>query len=593
MSVRNRPSVFDIPELVALIASHLPPHALAQCVATSKSFQGRFEPHLWEHFIVGEKILWYCALAPASLLRNIQYLERITLCGNKALCLTLLVNGLRQQLYIKANKADGEEAVGSSVARTPNIKSISLTPSYEDPRLDITQDHLLTLLDLNRHCLTQLQLCSRIVDHVMEFAHGALVAAISNLQVLESIVIHGHRASLSGEFALVLLEACLVHPRLTEILCDAPARELYDIEVDHELGGMDIREKKFLYFALGFRTILSRAAAARTKVKNGDKTSSMVRVKSLSLPHFDNGFSPWILFALLKSDILDLERFHLPYFTHAVDKSELGTLFATHCPRLRHLSCPGYHSSPMVSAVLRGCAKSSSSGRGGLESFSSNSFSDIVHRQRTRWITQTLVQEHASTLQEIVFLECKTHHSQDILLILTTCKQLKKYWMTAFHPMNPALDFMDVYRDPRDWVCLGLRELGLVLQGTTKGDRFDDIMILHAIQLTFAQIGRLTELRVLSLEWRINPCKDREQGSLWLKELSGLKKLRRIELQSGMWNAIGRSEVDLMLAQWPVLDEIAIECYFHEFPRLMKEPQWMRVKELRPWLRLYSIGKKT
>ncbi|KAG0259768.1 hypothetical protein BG011_002379 [Mortierella polycephala] len=130
---------------------------------------------------------------------------------------------------------------------------------------------------------------------------------------------------------------------------------------------MDFREKKFLVFALDFRTILSRATATRTQVKNGDSlsTSSLVRVKSLSLPHFDNGFSPWILFTHLKPDILDLERFHLSVPTHAVKISEM-------------------------------------------------------------------------------------HHSQDILLILTTCMQLKKYWVTASRLKVPALDFMDVYKNPRD-----------------------------------------------------------------------------------------------------------------------------------------------
>ncbi|KAG0284283.1 hypothetical protein BGZ97_008245, partial [Linnemannia gamsii] len=64
----NRDHIFDLPELLVCIGSHLPTGSLYQCVQVSKSWNAAFLPHLWRTFNedqVSNRSDWSSGLASA------------------------------------------------------------------------------------------------------------------------------------------------------------------------------------------------------------------------------------------------------------------------------------------------------------------------------------------------------------------------------------------------------------------------------------------------------------------------------------------------------------------------------------------------
>ncbi|KAK3822990.1 MAG: hypothetical protein J3Q66DRAFT_330555 [Benniella sp.] len=94
----------------------------------------------------------------------------------------------------------------------------------------------------------------------------------------------------------------------------------------------------------------------------------------------------------------------------------------------------------------------------------------------------------------------------------------------------------------------------------------ESAMMRQAAQKVYAQIGRLTKLRVLILGWDENlyaarrgkACKfDLTLKYGWLSELAELKELRHFGMTTNFWSHIDQAEVEFMDANWPKLQKIS------------------------------------
>ncbi|KAF9284944.1 hypothetical protein BGZ68_004295 [Mortierella alpina] len=249
-------------------------------------------------------------------------------------------------------------------------------------------------------------------------------------------------------------------------------------------------------------------------------------------------------------------------------------------------------------------------------------------------VIRALVTYQFSTLQEIEFLNCESIGSADQQAILSSCRQLKRLWMVPRTTLKPqeGLQFQDVLDG--EWVCLGLRELYLILDRTIKVKALSQAMRLESLALTgetatkdtgheelhtgersgretmawaakrvYSQLGRLADLKILSIGFVMTDQERRKatgysfQWDLtlsrgWLAELSGLKNLRHLHLRTDFWTRMGQAEVEFMDAKWPLLESVTFiifRWYSAEtdlFLKLMQKPHWLWLQKRRPQLAL-------
>ncbi|KAG0259767.1 hypothetical protein BG011_002378 [Mortierella polycephala] len=595
MLPKNRPSVFDIPELVALIASHLMPYDLAQCVASSKSLLHQFEPYLWGLFAPEKAYLE----DTAGLTRNLHHIKSINLGWRKKDYIELLTKAFQG--------LEGDEESGLTtpkISACTNLKRINLRDAKDDDQRDIAtidQSSLSTLLRFNRKHLTHLGISSFCLKGVASSPEW-FVKMMSELTSLESLVIR-ESWELSMAMTAALLESSLVHPCLTEIWCEFPVGDNKKHCYFGRLDGGEIKKGGQLDgFNSRLENILSAAAVARSRCSA--TTASIAQIKSLRLPAYPYAAS--ILLRLLESNILNLERFHIPKVHEpdfldlmfddvpspgsGIQPHELEAVVARRCPRLQHLSCSDCKSL-IVQAVIRGCVNSGAT----LVSFKGEPSRFMIESPEYQFPIEILVESYASRLQEVVLLGRHGLLFAEMQMVLMSCRNLRKYWVEPSETMCNIFGQRKDYYFDKEWVCLGLEELNLILPferlwayGSPESRARS---ITHWI---FEQVGRLKALKAVSLLWPIGISRFRDlDKQVWLRQLRDLKRLQSFEMQANIWKWIRQAEMEIMLNQWPMLNTIKLGCESNDdggWPESASDEggrsHWNWIQEQRPWLRV-------
>ncbi|KAF9344821.1 hypothetical protein BGX26_003858, partial [Mortierella sp. AD094] len=432
---------------------------------------------------------------------------------------------------------------------------------------------LLTILGLCPN-LTRLTLPTTIL---YERTLGQFLGLLSdNLHQLQFLCLSGEGAGLSS--------SCAFREKLQELICDfemggggehsedeGEDEEDEDEDEDEEYEGEDEGDMNNRLFSSALRSLRNSASPSGASRSN---------ITTLTLPFYDNGYPASFLGPLLRDylpnivslvipRIEDVDDMELCYEDYATLKAFIMgssggvglrsfrnislSAFKRSCPTLQHITYE-FDTEVFDDAALKAFIMGSSGGIG-LKSFR-------VHNFNENCITESLIQYHSSTLEEIELIDCELIGSSDLQNILMACPKLRRFWASPINETGISIDFEDTVSG--DWVWLDLRALRLTLN---RNEYLQPGMELQnsVAEKVYAQIGRLVKLEELALGWElcfshlIDPKYfemdfTHEQG--WLAELGGLKNLRHFYVATELWSRMGQSEVEFMNTNWLQLEKI-------------------------------------
>ncbi|CAO3566674.1 unnamed protein product [Mortierella alpina] len=501
-----------------------------------------------------------------------------------------------------------EQSAVARVAQSPRLRRLRISLCSPKARWENTLwCYFTTILYNSSGSLTHLQL-----DIVNQGdIPPQLSRVIPALQHLQHFVVN---AGLQTENAyLSLLRAFLPLPRLSELFCDFPVnigRYPYTGDLDDDYDNEDsLAEPRG-----ELKAILEEAIAARTS-ENGFIN---VKIKALGFPQRHGAPLIRIIFPLLKSDLVEIEALKIPELFGKRTEKCYENMLRKYCPGLRHLIIAPHDGK--VRSFIRGATR--------LRTVRGYNYSDQMSE---------LAEYHSETLEVLEIRECMAYASADQRSILTSCKQLKRFWIVPdVHRLGECgLKFGHIL--DQEWRCRDLRELCLTLERTVDVDaivlkrhhelpalppesllwilgshgrwtcrlnparrqELDYVVAAWAAKQVFAQIGRLRALETLALGASQNVMRTRDDLFIsewdltlsmgWLAELAGLKNLRHLNLRTDYWSRMGQAEVEFMDAEWPLLGEITFDVTNSDFCDVVKQAHWQWLRQRRPNLCLRGL----
>ncbi|KAF9960821.1 hypothetical protein BGZ72_005827 [Mortierella alpina] len=507
-----------IPELIFSVAAHLAPHDLAQCISVCRAWSRQFEPILWTNVHLKkdhDKPLNKRSIRKA-LIRNRPLIRTMRLSAAHTAVLGILFNGSATDPSTQCTKLKRLEFDGDSLQGFSAFKNFS--DAY---RASISRD-LAMLLHLN-HDLTHLKAPLELIGT------SAVVVAMSQVKTLQHLTVYSSEDCEDCQAILALLEACLPLPNLTELFFDL------DLASDGWQGSP-----------------MLEATIKAASIARFSQNPSAVKIKSLQLP--SNRKENWnpLPLLLLKSNLLDLESFEIPWFDDETDLDQLEEVVREHCPNLKRLTSfkdqehEGYHVEPFI----RGCAR--------LQSFVSDHFSYHDYYGNSRDTLSTLVSRHYNTLENLELTHCYQVSSAEQQEVLSRCKHLRRFWVLNSYKAHNGIgmDFEDICS--KDWVCMDLTKLGLTLQRAPR---------TGAAKHLYTQIGRLQNLEVLALGADVSQrikveaseyAWDLTLSKGWLREMADLKNLRSLHLHIKANTTLSKNCLIILRAKTIIADKCRI-----------------------------------
>ncbi|KAF9960002.1 hypothetical protein BGZ72_008201 [Mortierella alpina] len=622
MSSATIHSIFQIPELASYIARYLSPADVTQAMATCTSWSKLMQPFLWTNFCPKNRLLEMSVLA-----QNLHHIRTIDLTGRliRANDFEALMDTLIQGLPITSTPPSTEAATNPSpdqstdpsIPRCTNLRRIKIVfESYDMDIDDPSIECFWNLLDSNCNQLTHLELQ---LEGVEDIELTPMLPILSGMVRLQHLTLH--TTFQTQPWFMEFLQACLPLPRLSELFCH------FCLE-GHTSGGMEIDYEDSDYDGIaslmpGLKDILDTATAARTSTSG----SIDVKIKTFRFPDPEVGYTGLIRFMLpiLRSNLVEIDTLEVPVIFPNRLKRLYGETIRDHCPALKHLIISPFHNDSETANIIIQAAA-------GLKTVRGYRLNDEMGWS-SRNIIRALAKHQSSTLEEIEFILYWTITSGDQQAVLTSCKQLKRYWLVVdgYGKKVHGIAFGDIITGA--WVCLGMRELSLTLnrsidvKATLQAMREESLnkdagdeepekdepyragdkeqkrkATAWAAKQVFAQIGRLTALEHLALgtdddlngtdEERLDSEWDLTLSKGWLAQLAGLKKLRHFHMKTDHWSRMGQAEVEFMDAMWPSLDYVSFDGSIMNIPQCHKQidlPHWKWLQQKRPSLRLSVI----
>ncbi|CAO3566683.1 unnamed protein product [Mortierella alpina] len=455
--------------------------------------------------------------------------------------------------------------------------------------------------------------------------------AFTALRRLQHLTVKGHIVEES--WFLSLLEACLPLPRLSKVYCQFGVKA-GDYTFEGDSG--DESEVDVVARPQGeLKTILEKAIIARTSSDNG---SIDVKIKTLQFPDALEDDIMNIILPVWRSELVEIETLEVPQLVYYRPDAFYEEMARKYCSGLKHLVIPPYYGEDHPTAVC--CFIRAATG---LRTVRGRSFTDAYGSTSSKMMP-TLVAHHFRTLEELELVDCKMIRSPDQQAILASCRNLKRFWVVSddVHRSELGLRFLDIV--DREWVCLGLRELGITLRRAfdlqlavvalrqelsvsnpqklseeceygDKGphSRPDQEQVRRVFtwlaKRVYTQLGQLVVLETLALsmdqrwyvkedanvaDWALTLSEwDLTLSKGWLAELSALKNLRSLQLGTDYWSRMGQAEVEFMDAHWPLLGDIGFKLEKSELQDLVKQPHWQWLQQKRPHLRLTTFSTRS
>ncbi|KAF9362844.1 hypothetical protein BGX34_005384 [Mortierella sp. NVP85] len=600
-----RSSIFDVPELVGLVAQYLPGHDIIQCMATSKAWERLFEPFVWQ-----DVVLKCTTPAPQAVTRNRHRIRSLQVAHNDYTNLCTLANDLQSV----APFSPGDLNLASDSSK-PYNSTVSSSTTGSNIFISLREVHIVSAYHVGT--IDKRLLCPDYIIRIINQSHGLLRATLdgkileSDSQVQSLLYLLGHKlpclkwldityTQIDLDIGLELVRVCFNHSQLVGFNCKLSMRET---------GYSGFKKSQRLN---AFLTALENDN--KTREASGEPAVGS-RIKNLVLPELEDGYPPDFICSLLRSHLPNLERFTVPeiYDEDISYTDSLKKAVAQGCPRLQHigLSWNEYERTiyQAVDGMIQGCKEMS------LKSFYCDGFEDTCIQPAMK----ILLEDHSTTLEEIELTYCRGIDRNDLMGFFTMCKNLKKVIVTPSKYGNAIVRFQDMVL--QEWVCHDLKELNLTITRPRVGlggreedededeeenedddeedsgegseleyGRMDPQLARVIAKQGYGQIGRLSKLETLCLGCDTRkdpdtPKKDYEYDLTleygWLGELAGLKELRHLQMVTDFWSRMGQAEVEFMDANWPKLEKITFGYYLFGDSR---EPHWDWLQEKRPHL---------
>ncbi|KAK3823080.1 MAG: hypothetical protein J3Q66DRAFT_330802 [Benniella sp.] len=598
-----RSSIFDIPELVGLVAQYLSGHDIIQCMATNKAWERLFEPFVWQDVVLKSALP-----APQAMARNRHRIRSLQVVHNDYINLCTLADDLQSvtlfspdDLNLPSDSSKSYDSIVSSSTTGNNIfkslREIHIVNAYHYGTIDkkkrsLYPDYIFRIIDQSPGLL-RATLEGQILNQSDSQVQSLLYLLGHKLPCLKWLYFTNARIDL--DIGLELMRACFNHPQLVGLYCKFSMRET----------GYSRSEKSQRLNA--FLSVLENDK--KTREAPGEPVVGS-RIKSLVLPEPQDGYPPDFICSLLRSHLPNLECFTVPEIYDDDDKSYTDSLkkaVAQGCPKLQHieLSWSEYEESinEAVDGMIQGCKEMS------LKSFYCDGFEDMYSQPAMK----ILLEDHSTTLEEIELTYCKWIDPSNFMGFFSMCKNLRRFVVTPSKNGDAIMSFQDMVL--QEWVCHDLKELELTItrprvglggreedeeedeeeddEDEEKGDPEESELEYGRAMAKqgYGQIGRLSKLEMLCLgcETRQEPDtpeKDFEYDLTlergWLGELAGLKELRHLQMATDFWSKMGQAEVEFMDANWPKLEKITFGCYgLSDSPR---KAHWIWLQKKRPHL---------
>ncbi|KAF9362847.1 hypothetical protein BGX34_005387 [Mortierella sp. NVP85] len=594
-------SLFDVPELVGIIAQYLSSHDIAQCMVTSKAWAHLFEPFLWREVVLGA-----FRPTPRTLERNRHRIRCLHVHRNFHTVLPTLAADLPS-----IESFSGSDDLGPPTPEPscvfPNLRSISL---YSEALLTSTEqrracfDYIVRILNQSPG-LTAISLPEGFLEqprndqeHPYNHIQCFLYTLANRLPCVQELDVQ--LAKVQPDHGLEFLRVCFNHPQLVDLHCN------FQIENRDHPSIKDTQQLEAFLKSLEDDK-KAREASGRPAVGT--------RIKELLLPQFSYPLN--FLCTLLKSHLPNLERFDIPDIQDdgTSYRDSLREAIAHGCPKLQHILCSNFNEDEekiheIFNGIIDGCR-----GGQGIKSLYCEQFADVTDDNDSRLIMETLLDGHAETLEDVELGDCQSVRRSDLVNLFSKCKNLKRVRIESGGWERAVMKFQDVVS--RAWVCHDLRELQLTfgrptidqqeedmdLDETSKSDlaiaddgesrnrlgrqRFET-WVRRIAKDAYGQIGRLSRLEELCIGY--DECEEPEGNYEydltlehgWLGELAGLKELKHFHMAVDFWTRMGQPEVEFMDAQWPKLDTITFQNSLLKI--LVMEPHWQWLQEKRPYL---------
>ncbi|KAK3822947.1 MAG: hypothetical protein J3Q66DRAFT_397423 [Benniella sp.] len=540
--------MFDVPELVALLAQYLSPRDISRCMATCKTLAMAFEAHLYEHVLLG-----YGLDMPTFLSRNLHRIRTIKIhwrSVNYPMCLT-------QTSDTESATSGRVGHTDTSVTRLTNLQLFMLRENTQGSHgpLSYTLRVLNSMMDIlsTNHRLTHIKIEVQddlITSHIGKRLLKALRRDLPMLQHLFVLSGDTYKSTTMAQ-ATKFLSVCFQHPQLIHLQHLTPHH------------GLNVRKETPASVKTCFDSLLELMERTYRTSSDPERISGC-RLKSLALPHLGAGYPESFLIPLLKTHLPDLERFDVPVLDSPYEDS-LEQVVSGYCSKLKHVSCFfdnwSRHTNPAI-AVIRGCAKWT-----GLKSF------DMLH-----W---GFLGEPPSS----------SRLDPGRRLIAT----LMEHHSTTEHCCT--IEFSEFSRDA--WACTNLRELRIHLSQQLKfmESRKTAEREVKAFEEIFKQIGSLTKLEILDLDYRSyqgdrDRCHwvfDSTLERKWFMGLGGLKELRSIGMPPSFWmRQADQSCMEFMDAKWPRLEIIMVRdfgFYYNDTFKCFQGGHWEWLRGRNPHLK--------
>ncbi|KAF9343935.1 hypothetical protein BGX34_006209, partial [Mortierella sp. NVP85] len=444
-------SIFNVPELVGLVAQYLSRHDITQCMATCKAWTPFFELYIWRDI----ELRWNYP-APQSLARNRHRIRSLRIASFDYPNLQALAADLPNTPFSEpsqeSHSTSSSTATGNNIFQ--NLRIIRIDYGFGDivsDRKSLCLDYVLRILNqspslLHLHAPYNILGDSFTSNQTESFLH----ALAHKLPCIKELHIQGN--NVLPKIGLEFLRVCLNHPLLANLHCD--------FMMEGSCGSHQyFSTENFLLFN-SFSTTIEDDKKAKEAT---GKSALGSPIKSLRLPGITEGYPPNFVCTLLRSYLPNLELFYIPVVDVDGNLSPVESLrdaVAQGCPKLQHLRCSWYYARSedydVINSIVKGCKQ------WGLKSFYCE---DLDGQYRT---LRTLNEDHCETLEDVELANYRAVKSEDLVDLLS-CRNLKRVKLQLKDNGDAAIELQDV-----KFKCRDLKELQLRIAQPKMDYELDD-----------------------------------------------------------------------------------------------------------------------
>ncbi|KAF9356060.1 hypothetical protein BGX26_005781 [Mortierella sp. AD094] len=539
-------SLFQIPELVTMIAEYLTLYDIATLSITCKSLHQHLKPSLWKNFIIKKN-----EPEQMSLLENRQHIRTLHIKGLHESILDILASATQPSEPKNSIALDSSCIIdASTLIAMANLQKLTILPgTYE--RIYFRKASII-LSQSPR--LVQLRFpISWFVDYEDQFFN----IMCNELPHLMEISASGD--TINSETATRFLLACVQLPQLRTLEYN------FGIEFDY-------------YQDPSSNELLPSSTHAENEMKSSVISSPGSKITTIKINYSWYQCYQWypasFLIRFLLSHCPYLERFEAhQIFIDYKGAREIypGILFLN----LQHIAFTDNDGTNklFINFIIKECAKGT-----GLKSFqlSLQYYRNSFGGQILGYLTSN----HSGTLEDVEISDSGIISIEGVRSLLKSSEGLKRLCIhrkvALLLDCNELVDF--------DWVCSNLKTLSLRVMFTS-GSYIADGGVWTVPEKLFSHIGRLTKLETLALGWVdedkddiLYPNRKKELVKRCLAQLANLSNLRQFQMLSSCWSPIDQDDVELIHNSWlPLRRVISRE---HE-KLLTKQPHWQWLQEQR------------